>query len=488
MDQFSSALSNTSKMRFFLVAILLSAIFVPSTVTGWVRVRRAVTAVRRVINIPCKVSTWLSWSGCSRSCGSGHRTRNRNVISAAVGGLCNFSLKDSTLCNTRPCPCKVGTWSTWSKCSRSCGSGLRTRNRHIVEHGGSCDYDLEGRESCNTQPCPCKVGTWSTWSSCSRSCGSGHRTRNRRIVQLAQNGGSCGYSLTSIVSCFKKPCPIPCKVGTWSTWSSCSRSCGSGLRRRNRRIIQLAQNGGSCGYSLTSSVSCTDKPCPVPCDVSEWSAWSRCSRSCGSGRRSRDRYVVQSAKHGGSCEDNLKESTSCNTRPCPVPCKVSTWSTWSNCTRSCGSGRRTRNRHIVESSQHGGSCDYNLEGNESCNTKPCPVPCKVSTWLTWSDCSRSCGSGLRTRNRHIVESSQHGGSCDYSLKGRELCNTKPCPVPVPCKVSTWSTWSNCTRSCGSGRRTRSRGIVEPAKNGGSCERHLEDSKPCEVGRLAHCQV
>ena len=320
LDQFSFSLSNTSRMRFFLFAILISAVFVQSTVTGWrVRVRRVVSHVKDAAD------------------SVGDRLQN------AWDGI-----RGKT-----PEPCEVSEWSSWLPCSSTCGSGTHTRNRRIVQNakdGGSCHYSLKETEPCKTEPCPvpCQVGAWSGWSGCSRTCGSGILIRNRRIVQNAKYGGSCRYSLKETEPCKTEPCPVPCQVGAWSGWSGCSRTCGSGILIRNRRIVQNAKYGGSCRYSLKETEPCQIEPCSVPCQVSEWSGWLGCSRTCGSGINIRNRRISQNAKYGGSCDYSLKETESCITKPCPVPCQVGEWSRFSNCSRTCGSGTRIRYRSIVQ--------------------------------------------------------------------------------------------------------------------------------------------
>ena len=43
-----------------------------------------------------------------------------------------------------------------------------------------------------------------------------------------------------------KTCARDCKWNQWSTWSTCSRSCGVGMRRRKRTLKATAINGGTC--------------------------------------------------------------------------------------------------------------------------------------------------------------------------------------------------------------------------------------------------
>lgn len=57
---------------------------------------------------------------------------------------------------------------------------------------------------------------------------------------------------------------IDCKLSAWSPWSTCSASCGFGRKSRSRYIIQMPQNGGkACDKKLSRTQRCKDlPPCP----------------------------------------------------------------------------------------------------------------------------------------------------------------------------------------------------------------------------------
>ena len=58
------------------------------------------------------------------------------------------------------------------------------------------------------------------------------------------------------------------------------------------------------------------------------------------------------------------------------------------------------------------------------------VGCKVDDWSFWSDCSATCGGGTKTRVRgHVREAENGGDPCLYSEK--ESCNTEQCKGSIP---------------------------------------------------------
>ena len=55
------------------------------------------------------------------------------------------------------------------------------------------------------------------------------------------------------------------------------------------------------------------------------------------------------------------------------------------------------------------------------------VDCKWSVFNDWSECSKSCGWGVKTSERKIIEASSHGGKdCVGKAKRTEKCNNQPC--------------------------------------------------------------
>lgn len=122
-------------------------------------------------------------------------------------------------------------WSNWTACSVSCGGGSRSRSRECIPpmHGGNpCeDINNEEVEECNTQHCPSKFAcvcsktvinavvlplvdgkwsSWSEWSACSVTCGSGIHSRTRTCTPPQYGGKDCEGSSTEVNVCLKSDC------------------------------------------------------------------------------------------------------------------------------------------------------------------------------------------------------------------------------------------------------------------------------------------
>ena len=60
------------------------------------------------------------------------------------------------------------------------------------------------------------------------------------------------------------------------------------------------------------------------------------------------------------------------------------------------------------------------------------IPCLLSLWSEWSDCSVTCGKGMRTRQR-MLKSLAELGDCNEELEQVEKCMLPECR-------KSWSSW------------------------------------------------
>lgn len=157
----------------------------------------------------------------------------------------------------------------------------------------------------------------------------------------------------------------------------------------------------------------------------------------------------------------------CNTEvdqcqaPDPVDCELAAWSEWSDCTHSCGGGVKTRNREVATFPKRGGSpCFGKLKEVKGCNAEPCvkPKDCVWAEWEAWGACSVLCGGGEKTRFRRISAMPEHGGKpCDEKASVEvAACNLQNCGEKQYCAWAEWSAWGSCSADCGLGTQTRVR--------------------------------
>uniref|UniRef100_A0A3P9CEY4 PROP n=1 Tax=Maylandia zebra TaxID=106582 RepID=A0A3P9CEY4_9CICH len=307
---------------------------------------------------------------------------------------------------------------------------------------------------------------------CSSRCDSGVQTRERLCNSpTPQHGGkSCSGPHIQTRDCNSQP--FDGQWSAWTPWGHCSVSCGAGLQSRYRFCSSPRPSG--------SGLPCTgphheDQVCIIaPCDGGwgQWSHWTECTKSCGGGVRSRRRNCDSPSPEG---EGNYCEGlgSKCQSVPgCHVDGGWSQWGAWTECSLSCGGGVKFRRRLCDNPSPQSGGrgCLGDAEQQRDCNTHLCTVGPWLP-WSQWSECSVSCGGGQQYRSR----------LCSLpACSGRQskICNTHV----FDGGWSRWSPWSRCDKRCGGGRSIRTRSCSSPPpKNGGKkCAGEKNQVKPCNT--------
>ena len=128
---------------------------------------------------------------------------------------------------------------------------------------------------------------------------------------------------------------VDCLWDTWQSWSSCTKSCGSGTKLRSRNKVQDVLCGGTaCSGNSIEQVNCNTQCCSgkdlkfdfiisyqlpnvlVNCLWDNWQSWSSCTKTCGSGTKQTSRTKQEAECGGAACTGNVVEQTDCNNQCC----------------------------------------------------------------------------------------------------------------------------------------------------------------------------
>jgi hypothetical protein len=102
-------------------------------------------------------------------------------------------------------------------------------------------------------------------------------------------------------SCNNQPCPVDCRLATWSGWSKCSAECGGGVSQRLRDVKRAMKYGGKPCGSTSQARACNNQACEKDCVLSSWTKWSPCSKDCDGGTQKRQKFIKQEAAGAGKC-------------------------------------------------------------------------------------------------------------------------------------------------------------------------------------------
>jgi hypothetical protein len=181
------------------------------------------------------------------------------------------------------------------------------------------------------------------------SCETNMQTFSNQILSVKQIRAEL-YKMAN-VSVFIQDC----EVSSW-TPDACSVTCGSGTQLLTRRVLSPEANGGAQCPPLQMQRTCNEQPCPINCEVAEWSAWSSCTARCGGGVKQRARVIMVEPEHGGQPCGSTTDASSCNVQSCDRDCQLAEWSDWSSCSKMCGGGLLTRKRDVHLSPTGNGKC------------------------------------------------------------------------------------------------------------------------------------
>ncbi|CAJ1420422.1 unnamed protein product [Effrenium voratum] len=434
---------------------------------------------------------WKCWRRMSGTFFSGERS-----VTCAASQVDVMECPFKSCHSCEPENCIFGEWSEWSgpSCTQLC-ERHRVISRMNKCGGAACDGPLVSTKHCPKEceePQDCSFTQWMEWDSSSCRGNKGQKSRLRNILQVAVNGGRpCVGPSEETGPCGEPTDDVDCKISMWEEWQTCSKSCGAGVHRRERRIIQdKVGMGMACDGQLEEMNDCDLGQCGSGQDQDcMWGEWTQWSQGDGQGLCHRKRNIATPSNGAGSaCSGAMQDVKLCHG---VVDCGLTAWSEWGNCDRTCDGGQQHRGRHITQNPRNGGqACPPELEEIRGCNESPCNMQsCEVSPWKEWGFCSNSCGRGSQVRSRYIQQTASGGGiGCTNLLaESRECASSSSgtggqCPGPADCQWSQWSHWSGCTCECDGGQRTRDRTIQQmPSPGGRACDPvNKEEIAPCNT--------
>lgn len=109
-----------------------------------------------------------------------------------------------------------------------------------------------------------KWGEWSQWTKCSVTCGNG--VKERIAYRIDSQGHMTNQSLLENGLCFDQQyCPVDGGWTFWYPWSVCSKMCGVGtqFRRRECKNPEPRSGGKPCVGLSQESQDCNKDPCPT---------------------------------------------------------------------------------------------------------------------------------------------------------------------------------------------------------------------------------
>ncbi|CAH3028481.1 unnamed protein product, partial [Porites evermanni] len=112
---------------------------------------------------------------------------------------------------------------------------------------------------------------------------------------------------------------------------------------------------------------------------SEWGDWTKCDKTCGTGKQVRERTCTNPPPdpQGKDCQGPGEETQSCNVKECPIDGGFTPWEPVQECSKTCGGGTQKYIRTCTNPPPQfeGKACDGQKEKTEPCKEFACPVPC-----------------------------------------------------------------------------------------------------------------
>ncbi|KAI3384954.1 hypothetical protein SNEBB_005130 [Seison nebaliae] len=327
----------------------------------------------------------------------------------------------------------------------------------------------------------CAIRIIGKWQNCDSKCGKGKEIRTIRCVDkktyVDVDEDRCNYLKDDIT---ERECHSPCYSWQYEPWSSCSKSCGNGIKSRQSMCVRQMGNISTLpdpnDHEMILHVTGTSNSVPVPTiycrsmekpikqiktcknqDCFEWkiNEWSTCSKKCGIGTQFRevnciagneifaDEYCVQ-----------LTERKPTLVQDCiRYHCAKWTSGEWSPCSRTCGIGRSERNVHCMVRSKivNDNEC---VSDERPSRSRMCRIgACYKWKRHKWSKCSVGCGRGRSFLLYRCVNELGKIVEKEKCVKNKLPRKSKLCVNYSSCSWNIGQ-WSPCSVTCGLGIQKR----------------------------------
>ncbi|XP_008302852.1 A disintegrin and metalloproteinase with thrombospondin motifs 7 [Stegastes partitus] len=450
-------------------------------------------------------ASWGEWSACSRTCGAGVQSAERdcdNPVPKYRGKYCLGERRRYKICNTAPCPEELPSFRN-IQCSHFNTlpyKGQFYKWESVINRVDPCELHCrplnehfsEKMRDAVTDGTPCYEGS---------------KSRDMCINGICKNIG-CDYVIDS--SAVEDRCGV-CH-GNGSTCTTVKRTFeeSEGLGyvdiglipegARDIRIEEMAEAGNFLAlrgdnpnrYFLNGGWTIQwNGEYKAAGTVFTYERTGHLENLTSPGPTMEPLWIqllFQETNPGVRYEYTISQNVSEDNN---IPASVFSWKygSWTECSVTCGAGVQRQIVHCVEKTT--GIVEEHLcdpltrpdDNQTSCDRDPCPAIWWVGEW---QKCSASCGSsGLAKRTVLCIQAvsveeqeALEPSDCKHIPKPESLssCNTH---IPCPADWTTGS-WSKCSLTCGSG--VRHRNVTCSRNTGIDCDPH---KKPLAV---ATCYV
>ncbi|XP_077942510.1 tetratricopeptide repeat domain 16 [Gasterosteus aculeatus] len=374
-----------------------------------------------------------------RTSGRSNRTRGNPRIHQKNLKLSAADMYRWKLSSQEPCSmtCSIGVSKSFVTCIRYDG---------IEVHDMYCDALTRPEpvhDFCIGRECPPRWEA-SSWSECSRTCGEGFQFRQVRCWKMISPGlDSSVYSDLCATADLerpveRRPCKSPACGPQWEVaeWTECPAKCGR--KAQVTRDVRCSEDARPCDPMTRppNAKNCTGPPCERQWTVSEWGP---CSGLCGQGKTVR--HVYCKAPEGRvvpenqcSAEDKPLAIHPCGERDC-APHWLS--QDWERCNTTCGRG--VKRKLVLCVGISGGT--FQTFGEEACGGSEKPEeettcferPCFKWYSTPWSECTKTCGVGVRMRDVKCYQGTELVRGCDPLTRpvAKQTCTLQSCPTEPP---------------------------------------------------------